>query len=93
MEFARKHMHLNLMQWKNVIWSYESISTVSVYNNDYDYRRGFIGREALIRPHLFPQLRQFGRSHIRYLDQTWSYFAQGRCQEISKHLRDVINGK
>ena len=48
MEFARKHMHLNLMQWKNVIWSYESISTVSVYNNDYVYRRGFIGREALI---------------------------------------------
>ena len=67
MEFARKHMHLNLMPWKNVIWSYESISTVSVYNNDYVHRRGFNGREALIRPHLFPHF-----SPIRTLPYTMS---------------------
>ena len=55
------------MQWKNVIWSYESISTVSVYNNDYVQRRGFNGREALIQPHLFPHL-----SPIRTLPYTMS---------------------
>ena len=55
------------MQWKNVIWSYESISTASVYNNDYVYRRAFIHRETLIRPHFFHQL-----SPIRTLPFTMS---------------------
>ena len=52
---------------KNVIWSYGSILTASVYNNDYVYTRAFIHRETLIRPHFFHQL-----SPIRTLPFTMS---------------------
>ena len=56
MAFARKHMHWNLRQWKNVIWRDESLFTVSDYNNNYVYRRAVLETDALILNHLIPKL-------------------------------------
>ena len=39
LQFARKHMHWNMRQWKNVIWSDESIFTVSDNSSKTVYRR------------------------------------------------------
>ena len=39
LEFARKHMHWNLRQWKNIIWSDESMFTVSTNNAKKVYMR------------------------------------------------------
>ena len=37
LQFARRHMHWNMRQWKNVIWSDECIITCCDSNNQYVY--------------------------------------------------------